>query len=131
MKKYLLLLFLLVGLIMPLKAEIIQVSYKGMNLQLPFQEVSSVYVYDFVSEESMAGGETVIAGLFDNKIQITFGAITALNSDGESTRGIPFLGFDLESSSLFAERFTIGGFVGKDTSERKNIAGIKCSLALW
>ena len=131
MKKYLLSLFLLVGLILPLKAELIQIEYKGLNLQLPFQEVSSVYVYDFISERSMVGGETIVAGLFDNKIRITFGAISTVDIEGESDRGIPFIGFDIDGTSVFSERFTIGGFVAKDTSERKNIAGLKASLLLW
>jgi len=132
MWKIILATLLLLGLTIPTTAvEPIGISFKGFSLELPFQEVSTVYVFDMISETSMVGAETVVSRLFDDRLQITVGGVTSVDSELKSESGIPFIGFDIQSSALFAERFHFGGFFGRDTTKRENIVGVKSSIRLW
>lgn len=59
-----------------------------LNLNVPWENVNVVYLFDVPSKTNLVGGEAVIATLW--KFQGTFGAVTSLSGAGS-----PFVGGNL------------------------------------
>lgn len=108
------------------KAEPIELDLKIIKLVLPFQTVSSVYMFDLVNSENMAGVETPLV-----KSGKWTGTVGAADVEG-SQEALPYVGFDVEvSEKYFGERFNVGGFYAYDFDTEEDRAGIKASIRLW
>jgi len=126
MKKLVVMLALLIMGSSYAKADPIELDLKIITLVLPFQDVSSVYLYDLINSESMGGIETPIL-----KSGKWTGVIGAADVEG-SDEALPYAGFDVEvSDKYFGEKFNIGGFLAYDFDSKERRAGLKASIILW
>lgn len=101
----------------------------GLNLCLPFTQVDSTYMWDFVGKQSLVGGETTL-GVWKS-LQLTGGAVTSL--DG---KGTPFAGARLNLTNPTENWVPLaalhpGLFVGRDFRNNGWIYGIKFSLNVF
>lgn len=100
-----------------------------LNLHVPWNHLSAVYLYDFEAERNLVGGEVIIARLW--KIDGTAGLLT--NSRGI---GAPYLGGTLwipNPIRLIAVLSQIqpGVFGGYDFNRESALWGIKAALPIF
>lgn len=108
-----------------------ETKYKigDLTLQLPFKEVSGVYLYDLFARETLLGAETPLISY--RNLTGVVGAVTDMDGN-DSVAGIPFVGAHVYApEDWFTERFTVGLFYGRDFKRGENIGGFKASLKLW
>lgn len=106
-----------------------QVHIGPLNLNVPFNELDVVYLYDVIAKRNLVGGETPVATLW--RIQGTLGAVTSV--DG---KGAPYAGGKLVLPSLptnlgFLAQVQPGIFGGYDWNRGSAIAGFKADLPLF
>lgn len=105
----------------------IDIDIGPVTLTLPFQDVSVVYLFDLVNEDSLVGGETPFLSMSD--LTLNVGAITSFDADRNAT---PYFSGDLKMpEKFFGERLNFGAFVGYDFNNNEAIAGIKANVKLW
>lgn len=111
-----------------------------LALNVPFKSVSVTYLFDFHANESLVGGETPIASLFDNpateafdpRIEGVVGAVTSLQG-----QGTPFVGGNILVGNLvdkwvsLPSDLKIGGYGGWNFHTEAPIYGLKASIAIW
>lgn len=107
----------------------VYVSFGKLNILLPFSEVSAVYLYDFVNNKNLLGGETPIAQYW--KLQGTVGAV--ISTEG---KGSPFIGTHLALPNPlpnFAALSHIkpGLFGGYDFNAKAWMGGLKVSTSIF
>lgn len=116
-------------------------DFKGVELLMPFSDFSVVYLYDFIGKESLIGGETPFIRIEKLKnLTFTIGAVGDASDEGTSElrdrvrqfaeSGTPFIGTHIEID-FFKDRFSVGGQIGRNLKEGKNIAGLKSSFKFW
>ena len=102
-----------------------------LELNIPFKSARVTYLYDFKAKQSLVGGETPLATLW-NRLEGTAGVVTSL--DGAGT---PFLGGNvivgnvLERYVALPPDFLLGGFGGFNFRTEQPIFGLKASLKVW
>jgi len=119
-------------------------EWKGVTVLVPFADVSGVFLYDFIGKENLLGAETPIVLIKKAKdLTLTFGAVTdASTSDDNSGEGelrererlimeSGTLFFGLHIPMNLRENIELGGFLGRNLAEGKNMAGLKCSVKFW
>lgn len=129
MRKIGLLLVLLMGLTIPVKADPPLFEYQGINIHWPLKSVNAVYLYDFVGNKDVVGGETAVIsyGAFEGVI----GAIGDLENS-EVVKGTPFFGVHLKAPETWmGPRINVGLYAGRNFRDGSNTAGIKSSIPLW
>lgn len=100
-----------------------------LNLNVPWNNVNAVYLYDLAEHQNMLGGEAVVASLW--RIQATAGAVTTL--DG---RGAPYVGGNLWFPNpipqiALLDQIKPGIFGGWDWNRRGPIYGFKAAIAIF
>lgn len=104
--------------------------YGPLKLTVPFKTADVVYLYDGVNKQSLVGGETTVATVWD-RVSGTVGVITSLEG-----QGAPFIGGDIAIGNAL-DRFVslgsirIGGFGSYDFRSDKAMGGLKASVLLW
>lgn len=138
MKKLLVAAILLGGISISHADDVISTTGEGMgtelhigklSLNIPFNELDATYLYDFVSERNLVGGETPIAKLWN--LQGTIGAVTSLEG-----KGSPFVGGKIvlpnpAPNLAFLGQIQPGIFGGYDWNRGSAIAGIKADLPIF
>lgn len=105
-------------------------SYGPVKLTVPFKTADVVYLYDGLNKQSLVGGETTVATVWE-RVSGTVGVITSLEG-----QGAPFIGGDVAIGNV-ADKFVslgsirIGGFGSYDFRAQRAMAGLKASLLLW
>jgi hypothetical protein len=113
----------------PAHADPLAVTIGPLTLQMPFQDVKAVSLYDFNAGKPLVGGETVIGDIWYFELQA--GAVTSLQG-----RGAPFFSADFSPThpllaKILPENVNIGVFGGYDFNQGSPIYGLKASLGLW
>lgn len=132
------------------------VEWKGIDFFLPGMDVSGVWVYDVIGRENLIGIETPFARISKWRgLTLTAGFLTDAEKspdEGELREkrrrflesGTPFFGahIPIKERANFLEdlllklldietEVDVGGFLGRNLIEGKNVAGIKCSVKFW
>lgn len=100
-----------------------------LNLTVPWANVNVVYLYDFMSERNLIGGESVVVSLW--RLQGTIGAVTTLEG-----KGTPFLGgnlwFDNPIPQLaILNQIKPGIFGGWNWESGRAILGVKAAFNVF
>ncbi len=104
----------------------IELNLKYVTLSLPFQDVSTVYLYDLVNSKNMAGLETPF--IKSGKWKGVIGAADVEGSD----EAFPYIGADVDvSEKYFGEKFNVGAWYSYDIDSEVHRGGLKASLKLW
>lgn len=130
--KKLLVLFLLLGPILPAAAEDTVYFKAGpLTLHIPFKSAAATYMYDFHNNNNLVGGETTIVTLWD-KIEGIGGVVTSLQGEGAPFIGGNFIiGNILDRWLNLPPAFKFGGFGGYDFRADTPMYGLKASVAIW
>lgn len=113
----------------------------NVEVLIPFEKTSGVFLYDFIGQESLLGIETSILRFTKAKnLTLTAGILTDAScaNEGELRErerdvyfsGTPFFGLHIPIN-LEGDPVELGGFISRNLSEGKNIAGLKCSFKFW
>ena len=123
MKKLLMVVLFLVGTIA--SSEALDYKIGPLTFKVPLTNVSTVYLYDFVNDTNLLGGETDVVSF--KELTGTIGAVTDVEG-----QGTPFIGLDYDMpDSFFGQRLRFGAFIGYDWNQEEKRAGIKASMRFW
>lgn len=106
-------------------------KYGPLELNIPLKTVKATYLYDFQGKQSLVGGETPIANLWQ-RIEGTVGAVTSTNGEGT-----PFVGGNILIGNLIEKwvtlppDFAIGFYGGYNFRTETALYGPKASLKIW
>ena len=131
MKKLLVALLLLTGIGVARADDAAFFKVGPLSLSIPFKTAKATYMYDFNANQSLVGGETPIASLWD-RIEGTVGVVTSLEG-----QGTPFVGGNILIGNLLDKwitlpsDFSIGGFGGYNFNSEAPIYGLKASVKIW
>lgn len=104
-------------------------NFGDVKVNLPFKNVSCVYLYDLVQRETLIGAETPL--MTYKNVTGVIGATTDMNGT-DSVAGVPFVGLHVKApETWFNDIFTVGCFVGRDFKRGVGMAGLKASIKLW
>lgn len=100
-----------------------------LNLNVPWDNVNAVYLYDLKGQRNLVGGEAVVASLW--RVQATVGGITSL--DGH---GAPFFGGNLWFSNPIPQiailnQIKPGIFGGWDWQRGAAMFGFKAAIPIF
>lgn len=101
----------------------------ALNLTIPWNNVNVVYLYDFRGQQSLMGGEAVIASLW--RLQGTVGAVTSIEG-----KGAPFVGGNIWFDNPIPQvailsQIKPGVFGGYDWVKGGAIFGIKAAFPIF
>ena len=113
------------------RADVLNVTVGPLSLQIPFQNLNVVYLFDALhanqgSNAQLVGAETTILTL--KKINGTFGGVTSVT--GQAT---PYIGFDTVISPEFLSvaPVDVGVWGGRDFTQSEWRAGLKASINIF
>jgi hypothetical protein len=115
--------------ILPAATQDVYFHIGALNLNVPWDNVNVVYLYDLEGKRNLVGGEAVVASIW--RLQATVGGVTSL--DGQ---GAPFVGGNLWFTNpipaiAILSEIKPGIFGGWDWTRGNAIFGFKAALPLF
>src|SRR5206468_12699854 len=115
--------------IVPKPTQSIYYHIGPLNLNVPWENVNVVYLYDLQAARNLVGGEAVVASLW--RLQGTVGAVTSLDGNGA-----PFVGGNLWFSNPLPQIAILnevkpGVFAGYDWNRAAAMFGFKAAIPLF
>lgn len=103
-----------------------------LSLWVPFQVSKAVGLYDFINKQTLAGGETPVALLYD-RAWIDAGVVTSTQGQGTFIAGGHIVLTHKVAEYTGLDGLEIGGWGGRDFQANVWRAGVKASypFQLW